>query len=101
MYAPRGVVTTSQPLAASAGVDVIHDDGNAFDAAITAPATLAVVKPMSTGLGGDIFALFRTADGAVGGVQGCGGAPGQATIDRMRELVGPRTRRSRTWDRCS
>ncbi|MDJ1434424.1 gamma-glutamyltransferase family protein [Halostagnicola sp. A-GB9-2] len=84
VYADRGMVATSQPLAAQAGVSVLQDGGNAFDAAVATAAALNVVEPTSTGLGGDVFALYRTADGEVGGMRSCGGAPADATIENVR-----------------
>jgi gamma-glutamyltranspeptidase/glutathione hydrolase len=87
VYAPQGVVATSQPLAAEAGVSILRDGGNAFDAAVATAAALNVVEPTSTGLGGDVFACYRTADGDVGAMRACGGAPEDATLDRVRESV--------------
>ncbi|NHN49760.1 gamma-glutamyltransferase family protein [Halostella sp. JP-L12] len=86
-YAPNGLVATSQPLAAQAGVETLRDGGNAFDAAVATAAALNVVEPTSTGLGGDVFALYRTADGEVGGMRSCGGAPADATIENVSEAV--------------
>jgi len=86
-YGTRGVVATSQPLAAEAGVGMLRAGGSAFDAAVATAAALTVVEPMSTGLGGDAFALYRTADGEVGAMRACGGAPEAATLDRVRETV--------------
>ncbi|MFB6196514.1 MAG: gamma-glutamyltransferase, partial [Haloplanus sp.] len=90
-YARNGMVATSQPLAAQAGVSVLRDGGNAFDAAVTTAAALNVVEPMSTGIGGDVFALYRTADGDVGGFRSCGGAPAAATRETVRERVAERS----------
>ena len=87
VYARNGAVATSQPLAAEAGVAALRDGGNAFDAAVTTAAALNVVEPMSTGIGGDVFALYRTADGDVGAFRSCGGAPADATLDAVRERV--------------
>ena len=86
-YASRGMVATSQPLAAEAGVSVLRDGGNAFDAAVATAAALNVVEPTSTGLGGDVFALYRTADDEIGGLRSCGGAPDEATIENVRDSI--------------
>jgi len=90
-YARNGMVATSQPLAAQAGVEALRDGGNAFDAAVTTAAVLNVVEPMSTGIGGDVFALYRTADGDVGAFRSCGGAPADATIETVRERAAERS----------
>jgi gamma-glutamyltranspeptidase/glutathione hydrolase len=87
VYGSKGVVATSQPLAAEAGVELLRDGGNAFDAAVATAAALNVVEPTSTGLGGDVFALYRTADGDVGALRSCGGAPAAATLDAVRNAV--------------
>lgn len=87
VVAPNGIVATSQPLAASAGLERLRSGGNAFDAAVTAAAALNVVEPTSTGLGGDVFALYRTADGTVGALRSCGGAPADATRAAVSERV--------------
>ncbi|WP_266080185.1 gamma-glutamyltransferase [Haladaptatus caseinilyticus] len=87
VYAPNGIVATSQPLAAQAGVSILRNGGNAFDAAVATAAALNVVEPTSTGLGGDVFALYRTADGEVGAMRSCGGAPADATIENVRSAI--------------
>ncbi|WP_256390989.1 gamma-glutamyltransferase [Natronoarchaeum rubrum] len=87
VYAPNGIVATSQPLAAEAGIELLRSGGNAFDAAVATAAALNVVEPTSTGLGGDVFALYRTADGDVGAMRSCGGAPADATLERVRDAV--------------
>ncbi|MFP9059862.1 gamma-glutamyltransferase family protein [Natrialbaceae archaeon A-chndr2] len=87
VHATGGMVATSQPLAAQAGLSILRDGGNAFDAAVATAAALNVVEPTSTGLGGDVFALYRTADGEVGSMRACGGAPAEATIENVSQSV--------------
>ncbi|MHC4144508.1 MAG: gamma-glutamyltransferase [Planctomycetota bacterium] len=50
----NGVVCSSQPLAAMAGVDILKAGGNAVDAAVCANAMLSLVEPMMCGPGGDL-----------------------------------------------
>src|SRR5437763_15619506 len=57
VLARHGMAATSQPLAPSAAIRVLHEGGNAIDAAIAANAVLAVVEPMMCGPGGDLFAI--------------------------------------------
>ncbi len=87
VYGQRGIVSTSQPLAAEAGIEILRKDGKAFDAAVAAAAALNVVEPISTGLGGDVFALYKTSDGDVVAMRACGGAPADATIQNVRQAV--------------
>lgn len=85
VVARRGLVATSQPLAAQAGLNVLRAGGNAIDAAIAAVATLCVVEPCSTGIGGDAFALIWSADeGRLYGINASGPAPMALTADLVR-----------------
>ncbi len=78
LFAPRGAVATSQPLAAAAGLAALRRGGNAVDAAIATATTLTVVQPASNHVGGDLFALVW--DGArLHGLNGSGRAPGTLT----------------------
>ena len=53
----RNVVSTSQPLAAQAGLRILQNGGNAVDAAIAAAAVITMTEPCSNGLGADNFAI--------------------------------------------
>lgn len=76
----RGMVTAPHHLAAQAGLDVLRDGGTAIEASVAVAATLAVVYPHMTGIGGDGFWLIAEPDGGVHAVHGCGGAAGAADL---------------------
>lgn len=83
--AQRGMVCTSQPLASSAGLEVLRGGGNAVDAAVAAAAVLNVVEPYNTGIGGDCFALVWSArERCLFGLDGCGRSPAAATLAEMK-----------------
>jgi len=82
----RGIVATSQVLASQAGAEVLARGGSAMDAAIAANAVLQVVEPMSNGMGGDLFAIYRDAKtGKITGINASGWAPEALTIALLRE----------------
>ncbi|HCR97543.1 MAG: gamma-glutamyltransferase family protein [Halomonas sp.] len=81
----RGMVATSQTLAAQVGADILRNGGNAIDAAIATAAALTVVEPTSNGIGSDAFALVWVKD-TLHGLNASGRAPMGISIDAVREL---------------
>ncbi len=87
VLATRGMVATSQPLAAQAGLDILQAGGTAADAAVATAAMLNVVEPISTGIGGDCFALYWDAHTKqVSALNGSGRAAAAASIEELRRL---------------
>jgi gamma-glutamyltranspeptidase/glutathione hydrolase len=85
VYSRRGIISTSQPLATAAGIEILSKGGNAADAAVAAAAALNVTEPTSTGIGGDMFALYFDAQTKqVTALNGSGRAPSALTIDRLK-----------------
>jgi len=67
-------VSTSQPLAAQAGLQMLREGGNAIDAALAAAITLTVVEPVMNGIGGDLFSQVWF-EGKLYGINASGRAP--------------------------
>lgn len=84
VYGKRGMVATSQPLGAQAGLEILRKGGNAIDAAIATAACMTVLEPTSNGIGSDAFALIWT-KGELHGLNASGYAPKLMTIEAMRE----------------
>ena len=86
VLARNGMVATSQPLAAQAGLRILQNGGNAIDAAVATAATLAVVEPMMTGPGGDLFVLVYIAkEDKLVGLNASGFSPAAADSDFFKE----------------
>ena len=84
----RGMVVTSQPVAAWVGIDILRQGGNAIDAAVATAAMLNVIEPMSTGIGGDAFGLIYEAETkTILGLNGSGRSPHAASLEEYRRRV--------------
>ncbi|MDB4865688.1 MAG: gamma-glutamyltransferase [Cohnella sp.] len=82
-YGRKGMVATSQPLAAQAGLDILKKGGNAIDAAIATAACLTVVEPNSNSIGGDSFALVW-AEGKLHGLNASGPSPASISREKVK-----------------
>src|SRR3569623_1484076 len=79
---PQAAITSAHPLATRAGMDILAEGGNAFDAAVAVSAALAVVEPPGSGLGGGGFwLLHRASDRREVMIDGRERAPLAATRD--------------------
>jgi len=80
VYSRNGIVAASQPLAVSAGIEILQRGGSAIDAAIAVSAVLAVVEPGASHLGGDAFVItYDASDKSTLAFNGSGEAPHTAT----------------------
>jgi gamma-glutamyltranspeptidase/glutathione hydrolase len=78
------MVTAPHHLASQAGLAVLRDGGNAIEAGVAMAATLAVVYPHMTGIGGDGFWLVAAPGREPIALDACGRAGAAATIEFYR-----------------
>ena len=79
------MIATSQQRATYSGLRTLERGGNAVDAVLAAAAVLCVTEPMSTGLGGDAFAMIWH-DGKLIGLDAAG-LPGTAAISMTMTAI--------------
>ena len=84
VFARRGMVATSHPLASQAGLDMLKQGGNAVDAAVATAAALTVLEPVSNGIGCDAFALVWY-KGELHGLNSSGPAPQRLNLETLRK----------------
>ncbi len=60
-HPPGAAIASAHALATDAGLDILREGGNAFDAAVAVSSVLSVVEPISSGLGGGGFFLLHDA----------------------------------------
>ena len=88
-HASQYAVASAHPLATKAGMQILKQGGNAFDAAVTVSAVLAVVEPYSSGMGGGGFWLLHQArDNRQVMIDGREKAPGAAHRDMYLDEFG-------------
>jgi gamma-glutamyltranspeptidase/glutathione hydrolase len=79
------MVATSHPLGAQAGLQVLQNGGNAFDAAVATAAVMNVVEPCGAGIGGDVFVIAWAAkEKKLIALNGSGRAPRGATAQHLK-----------------
>jgi gamma-glutamyltranspeptidase / glutathione hydrolase len=84
VLARNGMVATSQPPAAQAGLQILKNGGNAIDAAVATAAVMNVVEPGSAGIGGDVFVIAWLAkEKRLVALNGSGRSPTGATPQHM------------------
>ncbi len=83
---PRAGLATPHYLASGAGAAELARGGNAIDAVVAANLALGVVAPYLCGYGGDLFAIVW--DGELHGYLGSGRSPANASLERVREMLG-------------
>jgi len=85
IFATNGICTTSHPLAAKVGVQMLEAGGNAMDAAIAGAVLLGICEPQMTGIGGDCFVLLTPpGEDRVVALNGSGRAPAGIDADKLR-----------------
>jgi gamma-glutamyltranspeptidase/glutathione hydrolase len=87
-FVTHGAVVSAHPLASSAGVAILRQGGNAFDAAITTQLVLAVVYPAAGNIGGGGFMVAHTANGRNITLDFREKAPAAATRDMYLDAAG-------------
>ena len=86
VLARNGMVATSHPLGAQAGLRVLQNGGNAFDAAVATAAVMNVVEPCGAGIGGDVFVIAWAAkEGKLIALNGSGRAARGATAQHLKQ----------------
>ncbi|KXA98071.1 gamma-glutamyltransferase [candidate division MSBL1 archaeon SCGC-AAA259J03] len=83
IYAKKGMVATSQPLASQTGIEILKRGGNAIDAAIGTAASLTVLEPNNNGIGGDAFAMIWNGE-KLYGLNSSGSSPSSISIEKLK-----------------
>jgi gamma-glutamyltranspeptidase / glutathione hydrolase len=86
VIATHGMAATSQPLATQVALDILKAGGSAVDAAIAANATLGLMEPTGSGIGGDLFAIVWDAEKQeLAGLNASGRSPQSLSLQYFRD----------------
>ncbi|MCL2426952.1 MAG: gamma-glutamyltransferase family protein [Oscillospiraceae bacterium] len=96
LYAKRGLVGSTHPVASEAGLHILRQGGNAIDAAVAMAITLSSVEPTANGIGGDNFAIVWH-NGKMYGLNSSGPAPMALNLDTL-ERKGYKTMPDSGWE---
>ena len=83
VYASRGMVASSHPLASAAGLRMLEQGGNAIDACVAVAIALPIVEPAATSFGSDNFAIVWSGD-RLHGMSASGFSPWGLTEDYLQ-----------------
>ncbi len=80
-----GIAVAPHAAAAEAAAHILREGGNAIEAMVAAAATIAVVYPHMTAIGGDAFWLIHDPGRAPIAIDACGAASHNATLDYFKQ----------------
>ncbi|CAF3203193.1 unnamed protein product [Rotaria sp. Silwood2] len=87
VYGTHCIVSSSQPLACQAGLEILRKGGNAADAAVATAVALNVTEPCSCGIGGDCFVLYYNNETKkISSLNGSGRCPKNLTLEKLRQM---------------
>lgn len=85
----QGMASTSHPLVSQVALDILKAGGNAVDAAIAANATIGLMEPTGSGIGGDLFAIiWDPKTKKLYGLNASGRAPKGQSLEQLRDAIG-------------
>ncbi|MCH8851847.1 MAG: gamma-glutamyltransferase [Planctomycetes bacterium] len=86
VIAKHGMAATSQPLVTQVAIDILKKGGSAVDAAIAANATLGLMEPTGSGIGGDLFAIvWDSKTQKLYGLNASGRSPKGLTLQHFKD----------------
>ncbi|KAF2758537.1 gamma-glutamyltranspeptidase [Pseudovirgaria hyperparasitica] len=89
VHSSKGIVSSTQPLATQAGLEILRQGGNAADAAVAVAAGLNMTEPGSTGIGGDCFCLYYNAKTKkISAMNGSGRSGSKTSLEQVRHDLG-------------